>query len=388
VRDLTRTGRLPDRIAHLALLAKDGQEYRPGSSFLHRNQELGFYSLVFLAQAWAAEGIRRPLHIVVTTIDSQRAVATDTVRWPEQSTVLGPAMIIPQELADVTVACVDLDLHDLVPANRVRDGVDSLIDAVSRLRLPTSKPALSNHTDARATAPPRRTRLDVLLDSLTDELLAPATDTVVALRGDRRYVRDLRRVNVPEGEATPLRQGGVVLITGGLGGIGLTIAEQLFEAHGARLALLSRSPMPERERWAEVLERLGDTHPTAQRIARVQALEAAGAEVLLLDGDVSDVARIRTVVETVRSRFGSVDGVVHAAGVIDDDLLVLRTQSAMEDVLAPKVYGTLVLEEATKDDDLDLFVVLSSTSTVTAPVGQVDYVAANSFLNAFAQARR
>ena len=56
LRDLVRTGHVPDRVAHLALLAVDDKQFRPGSSFFHRNQELGFQSLVFFAQAWSAEG--------------------------------------------------------------------------------------------------------------------------------------------------------------------------------------------------------------------------------------------------------------------------------------------------------------------------------------------
>jgi Polyketide synthase dehydratase/KR domain len=79
--------------------------------------------------------------------------------------------------------------------------------------------------------------------------------------------------------------------------------------------------------------------------------------------------------------------VIHAAGVVDDALLSQKSQADVEQVLAPKVYGTLVLDSVTKDEDLDLFVVFASTSTAIAPAGQVDYVAANAFLNAFAHAR-
>ena len=68
--DLVRNGLVPDRVVNLALLA-EREEFRPGLSFFHRNQELGFYNLVFLMQAWAAEGLRRPLHLVVATAHAQ-----------------------------------------------------------------------------------------------------------------------------------------------------------------------------------------------------------------------------------------------------------------------------------------------------------------------------
>ncbi|MEQ1703998.1 MAG: acyltransferase domain-containing protein, partial [Ilumatobacteraceae bacterium] len=91
--DLVRHGVVPDRVLNLALLA-DKEDFRPGLSFFHRNQELGFYHLVFLLQAWATEGLRQPLHLVVATANAQRVLADDAVRWPEQSTVLGPVQFV------------------------------------------------------------------------------------------------------------------------------------------------------------------------------------------------------------------------------------------------------------------------------------------------------
>jgi thioesterase domain-containing protein/acyl carrier protein len=133
--------------------------------------------------------------------------------------------------------------------------------------------------------------------------------------------------------------------------------------------------------------KLGEGHSLSQRIASVRALEVLGGQVDVMAGDVTDVVRMREVVAEMRRRFGGIHGVVHAAGVVNDGLMVTKRQADVEDVLSPKVAGTLVLEEVTSDDDLDMFVVFSSTSTITAPMGQVDYVAANAFLNAFAQSR-
>jgi acyl transferase domain-containing protein/NAD(P)-dependent dehydrogenase (short-subunit alcohol dehydrogenase family)/acyl carrier protein len=376
VRDLVRTGQVPDRIAHLGLLAESDTRYRPGSSFFHRNQELGFHSLVFLAQAWAAEGLSRPLHLSVATMGAQHVTASDRVPWPEQATVLGPVRLISREFAGVTASAVDLDPADLVPAGRLRAGLAGLVER------------LDGAVNGRSAPVDERPRDELVLDALVAELLQPASNDVVALRGDRRFVQDLRRVPVPEGGESPLRRNGVVLITGGLGGIGLTVAEQLHAERGARLVLVSRTAMPDRDTWDELATRLGDAHVTTQRIRRIQALEAAGAEVLLVAADVTDVESMRAASEQVRSRFGAVNGIVHGAGVIGDELLVVKAQADMEDVLAPKVYGTLVLEEVFGGEPLDLFVLFSSTSTVTAPVGQTDYVAANAFLNAFAESRR
>lgn len=386
--DLVRTGRVPNRIAHFALVATDDRQYRPGSSFFHRNQELGFQSLVFLAKAWARSGVAHPVHLIVATMCSQRVVPADVVQWPEQATVLGPVGVIPREFPGFTVTAVDIDQRDLFPESRLRTRLDLFADTVSAVRS-DGLGAVRRPQDAPSEARiPRRERL---VDSLRDELRAPAANRVVALRGDRRYVLDVRRTAGPALHTPPrptLRRGGAVLISGGLGGIGLTVADELFSSAGARIALLSRHQLPPRDTWSDVVGRLGDRHPTSERIRGVQRLEAAGAEVLLLAGDVTDITQMRKVVADVRTAFGGIHGIVHAAGVVADELIVAKPVSEMDDVLAPKVYGTTVLDEVTIDDELDLFVVFSSTSTVSTPIGQVDYVAANAFLNSWVESRR
>ena len=376
VKDLVRTGRAPDRVAHLGLLATDDRSFRPGSSFFHRNQELGFQSLVHLARAWADAGLQRPLHLSVATMGAQASPGGGELRWPEQSTVLGPVQVIPHEFSDITASTFDLDPAELIRAVEGGRGTRRWDLA----KLPTSKEGLQ-----------RLLAIDGptvdLVGEVLAELLQPATDEIVSIRGDRRYVRDVRHVRLPEHAAPRLRRDGVAVITGGLGGIGLSVAEELHATSGARLALVSRSELPDRSLWDEVVGRLGEEHPTSERISRVRALEAAGAQVLLLAADVTDPSSVGAALDRVRSTFGAVHAVVHAAGVVDDGLMVTKSASQMDDVLAPKVYGTLVLETATASDELDLFVVFSSTSTVTAPMGQVDYVAANAFLNAFAESR-
>ena len=363
LRELSQHGRTPDRVLHLALLT-DVEQFRGASSFFHRNQELGFYSLLFLAQAWSADGVKNPLHITVATAGMQRLNADDEARWPDQATVLGPVKIIPQEMADVTVSCLDVEP-----------------DAIATVR----------DLDRRGSALLRGGRAhtaEALVAAIALEAHAQPSGDVAVLRAGQRYVRDVRRAKLaPEGGTLPLRQGGVVLVTGGLGGIALSVAGRLATSRRAKLVLLTRSGLPERDQWDEVVRKVGEDHPIVQRIRAVQQLEAAGSEVVVVAGDVADVARMRTVLDDVRRRFGAIHGIVHAAGVVKDDLLVSKKQADVEDVLSPKVAGTIVLEDLTKDDDLDLFVVFSSTSTIIAPVGQIDYVAANAFLDAWAHSR-
>ena len=186
-------------------MSSDGLQYRPGSSFFHRNLELGFQSLVFLAQAWSSAGVSRPLHIAVATMCSQRVVPTDLVQWPEQATVLGPARVIPREFGDVTVTAFDIDQNDIFRDSRVRKRLDALADTVSDVRAAGVTTALrqrgSRH-GADGVANPQLGRRQALLDSIYHELVAPAAQrgrgpaTRSPLRPRRQALRGARPTTV------------------------------------------------------------------------------------------------------------------------------------------------------------------------------------------------
>ncbi|MCA8978192.1 MAG: SDR family NAD(P)-dependent oxidoreductase [Planctomycetes bacterium] len=231
-----------------------------------------------------------------------------------------------------------------------------------------------------------------VLDAVAVELLRREVETAesamqVAWRGGARHVQEIVAGEAEEEPSSPppspWRQNGVYLVTGGLGGIGLVLADHLATQVRARLALVSRRGLPPRELWDRWLElRRGDR--TARLIQQIRALEQRGAEVEVLAADVADKAAMRRVLQAVDARFGGLHGIVHAAGVLDDGLIQMRTAERCERMLAGKIGGALVLDELTADRALDLFVVFGSTSGLAAIPGQCDYAAANAALDAFA----
>jgi acyl carrier protein len=117
----------------------------------------------------------------------------------------------------------------------------------------------------------------------------------------------------------------------------------------------------------------------------VQQLESLGARVLLVTADVSNEEQMRAVIAETRATFGALHGVIHAAAVPPSGLIQLKTPAQVAEVLAPKVQGTLVLEQVLKGCTLDFLLLFSSMSSGTGGgPGQVDYCAANAFLDAFA----
>ncbi|MBV9790074.1 MAG: SDR family NAD(P)-dependent oxidoreductase [Chloroflexi bacterium] len=226
-----------------------------------------------------------------------------------------------------------------------------------------------------------------LLANLVGELTADEPEIVVALRDHRRWVQTIERMPAPSSAASPLRSGGVYLITGGLGGIGLALAEHLAQNFGAKLALVGRSALPPRQEWPRISQDQQADANVRRRIQKVQELEALGAEVLVLKADVADAVQMRQAVQQTLAQFGALHGVIHAAGVPGKGLAALKTATLAEQVFAPKIAGTLALAEAVKDQPLDFLALCSSILSISGgSAGQIDYTAANAFLDAFAQA--
>ena len=164
------------------------------------------------------------------------------------------------------------------------------------------------------------------------------------------------------------------------------MAEEIARTVKARLILIGRSALPERERWAEWIVAHGEQDRASQAIRKIALLEELGSEVLTLAADVADEQAMSNVINLAREKFGNIRGVVHAAGIAGGGIIHLKTLEAAEEVLKPKTRGTLVLHSALKDSELDFFLLCSSTNSIIGGFGQSDYCAANAFCDAFAQA--
>jgi NAD(P)-dependent dehydrogenase (short-subunit alcohol dehydrogenase family)/acyl carrier protein len=185
-----------------------------------------------------------------------------------------------------------------------------------------------------------------------------------------------------------LKQGGVYLITGGLGGIGLELADYLGKTVQAKLILLGRTKLPPQEAWANWVAAHAADDPTSRKIARLQRIQSYGAEVFLCSAEVSDREQLRSAVRGARDRFGRIDGVIHAAGVMGGGTIRLKTRDEAMAVLQAKVRGTRVLAEVLSEQPPDFLILCSSVNAVVGGFGQVDYCAANAFLDAFAHSHQ
>ncbi len=166
------------------------------------------------------------------------------------------------------------------------------------------------------------------------------------------------------------------------------MSRHLAESWKARLVLTGRSPVPPAEEWETWLATHGEEDATSQRILQIRGLESRGAEVLYLVADVARLEDMQRVAAQARERFGAIQGLIHSAGVAGGGIIQLKDPEAAARVMAPKVQGTMVLEEVLKDEPLDFRLLCSSTASMLGGFGQVDYCAANAFLDAYAHCAR
>ena len=201
------------------------------------------------------------------------------------------------------------------------------------------------------------------------ELARPSAEFHVAYREGKRHVARLARRRPPASARPAIQGGGSYLVTGGTGALGLRTASWLADEGARHIVLASRRPSGEAVR------------------AAVAALEARGVAVRVVAADVAKPEDAARLVEEAAA-LAPLRGVVHAAGVLDDGVLLQQTASRFRGVLAPKVQGAFNLHQATRGHELDFFVGFSSSAALLGSAGQGNYSAGNAFLDALAQWRQ
>ncbi|WP_420238504.1 type I polyketide synthase [Telmatobacter bradus] len=329
LRDLQQSNRTPHKIVHLGAL-----EDAPHS--IGETLAQCFYSPLALSQAIVANDLSQ---VELVYVSSQLEQTKDeAVLAAERAVLHGPARVLPRELPGVRVRTVDLDRNDAHEA----------------------------------------------ADLLRTELNASAEDGSYAWRNGHR----LRQTLVPYApqQASPAI-GAVCLLTGGLGDLALEVALHLAQTIHAKIVLTARSSVPPEAEWEKLAQDSAQPAVLRSRLRKLIEVRAQAAGLLVLEADVTQPHALRSALEATRKDFGKIDFVFHTAGVLDDAPIALKSPESAARVLAPKLQGTLALEEVLRDFSIQRLVLFSSISAVLPPAGQVDYAAANAFLDAFAASR-
>lgn len=216
------------------------------------------------------------------------------------------------------------------------------------------------------------------VQSLFEELWLRDNEDQVAFRSGQRYVmRLLLRSSesmprkLPQALApTPFRSSGTYLITGGLGGLGLLLARWMVRRGARHLALLGRRGASSSESDA------------------LDALRASGAEVIVIKADIAEAGQVANALTEIERSLPPIRGIVHAASVIEDSVLLQLDNERFTAAMRPKVNGAWNLHTLTLSKPLDFFVLFSSAASILGSAGQGNYVSANAFLDALSHYRR
>ncbi len=221
---------------------------------------------------------------------------------------------------------------------------------------------------------------------LVNELNIEESQAVVAYRGNQRFETDYEKITLTENNnRVKLKPTGSYLITGGTGGIGLEIAHAVAtKVAGTKIALMGRSKIPSENLWNEIANE--PAHEYHALVLRLIELQKKTGALKIINADVSVYKELKPAMKELTKEWGALNGVVHAAGVADyKGVIENRTKENLAEILLPKVNGTLALDNLIDYEKLDFFVLFSSLSTVfyKSKVGQVGYIAANEFNDAF-----
>lgn len=221
---------------------------------------------------------------------------------------------------------------------------------------------------------------------ICEHILDAESEDQIAIRGDITYVPRLRLCkSLTKPFPTKLTSDATYVVTGGAGALGRTVATYLAERGARHIALLGRSEIPPRDHWPLLTD--DSTHYAT--VKTIRKIERLGAAVFTASVDITDVGQVESwLSDHTRTGGRPVRGIIHAAGSVDDQLLVNMSEADFAAVMAPKVAGTRNLHNAFQGCGLEFFVMFGSAGSVIASPGQGNYAAANAFLDAFAHERQ
>ncbi|MGD9209728.1 MAG: SDR family NAD(P)-dependent oxidoreductase, partial [Desulfobacteraceae bacterium] len=288
----------------------------------------GIYALFKLIKALSRFGFTESLQHLKIIVNDVSKISDEAIANPFAGSLLGLATTIAKEYPQIKVSCIDIE----------------------------GEPFKFSHSNES-------------LPLVTRQIIMETSNgggEIVAWRKGKRYLRKLKPITIPSTDPVSFRQGGVYLVLGGAGGIGLALTEHLAETYRAKLVLIGRSKLKEKQK---------------QTIKRI---ENSGAEILYLQADATNLESMERAVRQSKSRFGTIHGVFHSAIVLADRTLERMTDNEFAAAFDPKAIGSVILHQVLINEPLDFLVFFSAAQSFSANAGQGNYAAGCTFKDSFA----
>lgn len=302
-----------------------------------------YYPLLNIAKSLNTIFINKKIYLVSIT-NNLHQVVNKEIFYPDKSPLLGALSVIPKEYTNIRCRNIDLSLNE---------------------------------------------QISEFSNILFKEIVSDVDDKIIAYRYGIRFVNIIKAFNVAsiKDNIFPFYPNKSYLITGGLGGIGLSIAKNICKnVKGVNIFLIGRRELPEKSTWRDYLNSSIDNTEMYTVIKELVNFIDNGNEVYYSSVNLSDDISLENNIRDFESLVGPISGVIHAAGEADfGGIIHNRTKMDSEVVFAPKIFGTLFLSEILSKNNLDFFVLFSSISSIIGHFGEVGHVAGNLFLNSFAK---
>ena len=308
---------------------------------LHRSQKRGFYSLLFLARSIQKNKWQSRIDLLLLAPYVHRITGNEERICPENASLYALGKTIIKEAHNIRCRCLDSD--DKTTAEYIISELNS-----------------------------------------NDKIHCPA------YRHNQRYIPKLVHRDVSKIESvknTEIKEGGVYILTGGTGGIGLEISKCLASQKNIILVLIGRSKLPLKELWPDFIHKK-ENNKISKKIKILLDIEKLGSKIIYFDSDSSDRKKMEKIIKKVRNRYGKIDGIIHGAGTIKYGLTLKKSTEQIENTFSSKIYGTWILDNLTKNDKLDFFLMFSSTGAIFDETGVGDYRGANYFMNSYSSQKR
>lgn len=302
-------------------------------------QKNSIYSLFFITKSMLKNKIGRNINFILVTDYAQEIDKTERTIKPLNAAFIALAKTINMEYPDIKIRSIDID----------------------------------ESTD---------------FDRIYEEIQNGEYYLRTAFRNNKKYRERLYKKDLTstEKKINGIKVDGTYIITGGTGGLGLEVARYLSMKNKCNIILISRKTLPDRTIWADIIEN-GSDQKLCKIISKINDIENENSNVEVLSGNVNDYTRMNEIIEYLITKYQTINGVFHCAGIAGDGFLYNKSEEMFANVLEPKIAGTKVMEACTRELNLDFMIVFSSMITFFSAPGQGDYTVANAYLDSFAQYR-
>lgn len=319
-------------VVHFIYRAAKDEDSEIEVDTVYRHLDRTFFNVINLVKGIGKAHIDRNIRLTIIVDQANKITGHEKKLYPQNAPVLSLVKVIEQEYPNILCKGLDIDTNTIP-------------------------------------------------DAWISEIFSASREYTTGIRNGNCYIQESREAVPVTSVDTRIVENGVYLVTGGTSGIGLALAEYISTQNKCVIILASRSGFLAQDQWDN--KNLNESE--REKICVLTRIKGNGCTLDIVQCDVTDKQSVKSLIDYLHQRYGRISGIIHSAGVSGAGYILRKEKESFQQVLAPKIKGTLNLVNYTYMDKLDFMVLCSSAVTDSGEAGQSDYVGANTFLDAFTE---